>query len=149
MQVTAFGIACLAVVLSVASLLWQWWTWRSNGPRIDVSVRVTVVVGIPYYTVVATNRGRGAATIFSWAIQDPISGEDLHALTQYDWDDALPTRLEPHSTASYSIGIPDMVDRLGLERRELKPFIKYADKTIYGKSKWPLPITGATAKTTT
>jgi hypothetical protein len=63
------AIAGLALVLSVISLLWQTWTWRSSGPRIKVSVE------------------RGNDSIFIFSLDGPTTAQDRHNKAQDRWRD--------------------------------------------------------------
>src|SRR4051794_38334838 len=67
---TAVILSVLALILSLASLGWQTWTWARSGPvlRVKVAAILTDAGGLSadpafYLQTTVVNRGRAAATI--------------------------------------------------------------------------------------
>ncbi|MFD5785871.1 hypothetical protein ACFWH1_04455 [Streptomyces sp. NPDC127037] len=103
-------IASTALVLSVASLSWQAWSWWWSGPIIKVTGAADSPIfegqqsDLGYHYIEAVNTGRAAATIEAFGVILP-SGLKPVRHKQDDLDAVepctLPYRLEPHSSARW------------------------------------------------
>lgn len=70
---TALVIASIGVLLAVASLIWQAWTWRASGPKVQVDTTNAGVArsksdGFVGVAVVARNCGRTDTQITGWGV---------------------------------------------------------------------------------
>jgi hypothetical protein len=140
------ALAIAALVLSLASLVWQAWTFLASGPR----VKVTTANALPMYdgrggdwmvTVEATNSGRAPCTVENWGIRLPGDAR-LITTERPAWIPPVPHRLEPHSSVTFYMAA-DGIRQIHLERgipfRDMHPYA-----TISGKgevlSKDPVPL---------
>jgi hypothetical protein len=147
--VTAVILSVLALVLSLASLSWQAWTWSRSGPvlRVEVTNMVTdagsTYGGTPehYVEVKAVNRGRAAATIQTWGIEVP-GGGSIFVMQPLSFSQRLPARVEPHSSASFHIAgdeIWKVSAEKGIPLTKMRPWVQPASgKRIYAKRPVPL-----------
>lgn len=145
-------LSSLALVLSLASLGWQAWTWLRSGPvlRVEVSNIITDAgstsaygAGTPehYVQVTVVNRGRAAATINTWGIETP-GGKNLFVTQPLPFSDRLPARVEPHSSLSMHI-LGDELRRQAAEHRipfhAMRAWVRPATgKQVYAKKSIPL-----------
>jgi hypothetical protein len=128
-------IACLALAVSVASLLWQVASWRNSGPRIRaVVVRHNPVRGMPgAYAIVLSNDGRQAVTVvrvrLKWrkglnAADYNIVYADWGADIKYLKSDRLPITIEPGAEVRVYASlkrVEENMSKLGLEQKHLIP----------------------------
>ncbi|MFF2436634.1 hypothetical protein ACFVU4_21055 [Streptomyces sp. NPDC058107] len=137
------AIAIVALVLSVASLLWQGWSWYRSGPIIKVTGAADSPIfegqqsDLGYHYIQAVNKGRAAATIEAFGVALPSglrrvshAQEDLAAVEPC----ALPYRLEPHSSARWYF-TTQMFQ--GEEVREALPFVVVSGKGERKGKKFP------------
>ncbi len=139
-------VSWLALVLSAASLSWQAWTWFYSGPVLRVQSTSVFTdaarPGVPdeYIVIEVINRGRAAATIRSWGIEDP-SGASLTVKTPLPFSDELPARLESHASASFYIhwGIVfSHSEELGVPYKKLRPWVQAATgRRVYARKGVP------------
>lgn len=128
---TAVVLATSALVLSLASLGWQAWTWLHSGPVIRVHTSNTITPGYGaghYVEVKAINHGRAAATITNWGIA-VSDRENLFVTQRLPMSDDLPARVEPHASVSMYVEA-DELRRVAAERRVpfavMKPWVQSA-----------------------
>lgn len=127
-------IATIALVLSVASLSWQAWSWWRSGPIIKVTGASDSPIfegqqsDLGYHYIQAENTGRAAATIEAFGVILP-SGlkpvrhrqDDLEAVEPR----MLPLRLEPRTSARWYFTTQIFQ---GEEVAETLPFVVVAGK---------------------
>jgi hypothetical protein len=141
-------VSLLALVLSVASLSWQAWSWYHSGPVLRVKTAdFWTDAGNPesqvpdhYVAITITNHGRAAATAQAWGIEDP-SGESLTVPSPWPFSDALPARVEPHASASFYVRgatLEDHSEELGVPYKKLRPWVQLATgKKVYARKGLP------------
>jgi hypothetical protein len=146
---TAILLSSLALVLSLASLAWQSWTWLRSGPvlRVELSDFLTDAAsgpgeGLHYFLqVTVINRGRAATTIDAWGIEPP-HGSTLVAVHSARFSTRLPARVEPH--ASLAMFMPaDTVrsfsEQHGVPYSALRVWVRpAAGKPVYARKGIPL-----------
>lgn len=101
-------LAVVALVLSVASLIWQIASHVLSGDRVVVSEGTAMPVGgIDYLptcrSITAANRGRTAVTVTSIALDvgaNQFAQVAMHIVPQLS--SALPVRLDPGDSASWA-----------------------------------------------
>lgn len=149
---TAVILSVLALVLSLASLGWQAWTWLRSGPVLLVEVSNIITdagstsaygAGTPehYVQVTVVNRGRAAATINTWGIETP-GGKNIFVVQPLPFSDRLPARVEPHSSLSVHI-LADAIRQHAAEHRiplkAMRAWVRPATgKQVYAKRSVPL-----------
>jgi hypothetical protein len=143
---TALVLSIVGVVLAVASLGWQAWTWRRSGPR----VVVTTANAFPVYSgrtgewhiaVKATNTGRSPITIDGWGFELPDKSDIV--LTQpVPWLPQLPHRLDSYTEASWMMDGADFRStcaRRSVSVADARPWVRAAGLgKIYSKGGVPL-----------
>lgn len=103
-------IAICALLLSLTSLLWQFFTHWMNGDRVIVRLGTSIPVGpvnLPVCrTITAMNRGRIAVTVSGIGL-DVRDGRHAHVSSHLVGaiSDRLPMRLEPGSSASWAFPV--------------------------------------------
>lgn len=142
----ATGIALVALVLSVVSLGWQAWTWKNNGPVVEVNVTNAITdagTGEPehYVGVEAVNTGRAPTTVTSWGFELP-GGGSVYSTVALRISESLPCRLESHSKATFYL-VADELRRVrqerGIEFTDMRPWVELGTgKRILCKKTVPL-----------
>jgi hypothetical protein len=143
---TALILAIIGIVLSVASLGWQAWTWSRSGPHVVVTAANTWPVyagqlGAWHVSVTATNNGRAPITIDGWGFELPDKS-DFIEMRPPAWATTLPYRLEPHSHASWMMEVDDLKSSCagrGVTVADLRPWVRAAGVgKIYSKARAPV-----------
>lgn len=70
----ALIVSIIALVLSVASLGWQAWSWRRTGPVVTVETAWAYAVGPQMFemlTITARNRGRSPVQVTNYSFTTP------------------------------------------------------------------------------
>lgn len=100
------AVAVMALLLSLASLLWQAYTWRAAGAVVRVVVKGAVIGTEPPIlasSVGVTNRGRAAVqvtgVVFEEAVRRP--SQQLVIFRPLPWSKPLPFDLPAQSSATW------------------------------------------------
>jgi hypothetical protein len=146
--VAAVVISVIALMLSLASLSWQAWSWLRSGPVLRVQVTNiladsgrTSAYGNSelenYVEVTVINHGRAAATINTWGIRMP-SGENMFVIQPIYFSERLPARVEPHASLSLHVEADELRKhsaRHGIPFKAMRPWVQSATgKKVYAKS---------------
>jgi len=146
---TAIILSSLALVLSMASLAWQGWTWVRSGPvlRVELSNFLTDAASVPgeglrnFLQVTVINRGRAATTIVAWGIERP-GGSSMVAVHSERFSDRLPARVEPHASLTVftpAESVRAFSERHGAPYSSLRVWARpAAGKPVYAKKSIPL-----------
>lgn len=141
------AIALVALALSVVSLGWQAWSWKNNGPVVEVKVSNAITDALTpgdaqhYVEVEAINTGRAATSVTGWGIGMP-GGANVYVTMPLRISESLPCRLESHSKAAFFIE-GDELRRVHHERgiafEDMKPWVDLGSgKRI--RCKKPVPL---------
>lgn len=127
-------VSIIALVLSLASISWQAWSWWWSGPIVKVTGASDSPIyegqqsDLGYHYIQVVNTGRAAATIEAFGVTLP-SGLKPIRYRQDDLDAvepcALPYRLESHSSARWYF-TPQLFQ--GEEPKETRPFVMVSGK---------------------
>lgn len=103
----ATWLSCIAIVLSIASLGWQAWTWRHAGPVVSVTTgralpTVGGQVGEWLITVTASNTGRLPAQVTGWGLELPGGGQIIPR-QEVQFAPPLPHQLAAHSSGTWYV----------------------------------------------
>jgi hypothetical protein len=116
MAFAALLVALIGVALAGASLTWQVFSWRREGPR----VRVTTAFGFPVFgpklgdqhiSVTATNEGRSAVGVQNWGF-DLGNGHNAVVMQPLPWSAQLPATLEAGHEMTFFADLRDFEDQL-------------------------------------
>lgn len=125
-------IAVTALVLSVAALLWQFWTWRRSGPVLQVSGGMEspwdpagFTSDIAYGYVRAVNVGRGAGPVTSWGFLS-ASGQVLVEYSSQPELPLIPARgmhvpIAPHGQESWYCPTEVLAEQVGYQPFVVSP----------------------------
>lgn len=99
-------IAVLALLLSVASLAWQAYTWRAGGPVVGVRVRGAVIGAEPPLlatSVEVVNRGRSAVQVTGLVFEEAVRrpNQQLVVFRPLPWSASLPFGLAAQSSGTW------------------------------------------------
>ena len=135
----ALIVSIVALVLSIGSLSWQVWSWRRSGPV----VRVTVSNIVPTYqgqgtgdwhtAVTATNTGRAATTVTTWAFELP-NGHNSFTIYPVPISAPLPFRLEAHASASWYVPTQELMTMCAenhVDHKELRAWVEVGTGKVY------------------
>lgn len=141
-------VAALALLLSLASLSLQAYTWRAAGPVVSVTVR-GAVIGTEQPTlatsVEVTNRGRAAVqvsgVVFEEAVRRPT--QQLVVFRQLPFSKLLPFDLAAQSSESClyaASAVGDLARQHGAER--LRAVVRLGNGTAVRSKPFPAPGPG-------
>lgn len=146
MAVTALVMSILAVVLSAVSIAWQAWSWRRSGPVLRVTAAASVVGTSDddvehFVSVTVANTGRAAATVEGWGF-NLRNGGDYVVLRPPPFSARVPTRIEPHASATFFVGADGLRQRIieaGVAFEDVRPFVRTAaGERVFSKEPVPL-----------
>ncbi|OZF28352.1 hypothetical protein CH296_19725 [Rhodococcus sp. 14-2496-1d] len=131
-------ISCLALLTALGSIGWQIYSWRRNGPKVEVSAHLGFVTGPGgqnFIAIEATNSGRLETMVQSFYFQLP-EGRTLQPTGSYIKTTVLPARLSPGDQVSYYFNPNDIDQQLasaGLTRSDLQPAVRTGHGKVLGK----------------
>ena len=104
-------VSVVALVFSLASLIWQAWSWYRSGPVVTLKTSWAYGVGGldggTWVGVTAHNSGRVAAQVTSWGFETP-HGSQLVIPVPLPISKPLPYTLEAHSDGSWYMGVAEL-----------------------------------------
>lgn len=139
MEGVTLALAILGVVLAVASLAWQAWSWQHSGPVVKVRGTSSFLTTSSelWLHVEATNTGRAPCTVEAWGVLVPPDGQIVQP-NPWPISAPLPYRLESHASASWFMHqseLHQVSQQRGVPLSAMRPFVRIAGKgTISGPS---------------
>lgn len=149
---TAIVISVIALMLSLASLSWQAWSWSRSGPVLRVKATNIIAdsgrtnaYGIAepdhYVEVTVINHGRAAASVTTWGIEMPDK-TNLFVTRPLPFSQRLPARVEPHGSLSLHIEAEELRKHSAQHKvpfEAMRPWVKAATgRQVYAKTGVPL-----------
>ena len=141
------ALAIIGVVLSMASLAWQAFIWRHNGPVLRVTSAYSIPVfndsdlGEDHISVTVTNAGRAPTTVTGWGI-DMGGQKNMQVVRPVPFSAPLPHRLEGGAEVTFFVAVQPLRDyraSTGLTFDRMKPWVRAAgDRKHFAKKGVPL-----------
>jgi hypothetical protein len=140
------ALAAIGAATGVPSLIWQVYTWRASGPKIEV----TSANGFPTYpdghlgehhfVVTAVNHGRAAATVTGWGLRLP-DNSNMVMMNPIPLSTPLPAVVEPQTSISLYVEGGDVI-KTSQQRQVrvavLRPWVRLAtgQEVFGGRLPW-------------
>lgn len=144
MAVASFVMSAIALIVSVAGVVWTIYSWHRSGARLRVKITSWRPAGEWYYKVTPTvafdvsNAGRTATTVDAVGFKAPRSagGRVLLPSEPSIGPNPLPGRLEPGESLMYPVPLSELLDgceEMGVRAGDLTPYAKTGHGIFYGK----------------
>ena len=141
-------IAIVGLCVAIAGFIWQWMSWKYEGPKVKVTASHGIVTGEPagkiYLSVTAVNVGRSPVELTGWGVEltSEYTVTSIPALLN---SPTLPHTLNGGHQAKFTMDKDDLrqyvFQRGGLPQK-VRSFVSTSiDGKIYGK-KFVIDVAG-------